>query len=342
MPISMAVFDGDPFTQASMIRGIEKRPYIPNGLDAVIGFEPVSVSSRQVYIGQKNYTPGIIQTTLRGAPLEAVTRPTLNYRPIGIPRVGALDQLFAHEIADLLPLEDESDEDIVAARIAEMWETLIDSLSLTEENMRLGALNGSVLDKDGTTIVNYHTEFGVAVPAAVDLTLDDPAMTIGALIEKIGSLLTIPISRASATGSGAGVRMRALCGDTFWFKLIGHPAVTATYANYAAAAALREMKVWESFTFGNVEWFHYRGTDDGTSISINTNQAKVFPYGLRGMFQHIMGPADEFLDGQRRRGVRYTPILVRDIHRNQWVQPEIYAYPLFVNARPDLVLTATV
>ena len=70
----------------------------------------------------------------------------------------------------------------------------------------------------------------------------------------------------------------------------------------------------------------------------------MFPYGLPGMFQHVMGPFQESLAPEYRgRGRRYFPFLERDkSDKQQWVQPEIYAYPLFVNSRPDLVLTATV
>ena len=50
----------------------------------------------------------------------------------------------------LLPGFHRADEDLVAARIREIQEDLIGDVEMTEENMRLGSLNGVVLDKDGT------------------------------------------------------------------------------------------------------------------------------------------------------------------------------------------------
>lgn len=342
MTINMAVFGDDAFTQASMIEGLDKRTYIPSGLDDIMGFRPVPVTTDTVYIGQTNRVNGVIQTTLRGAPIEMRTRPDKNLRPLKIPRIAEGDQLFAHELANMAPWDGETEVDTVAAKIAEMQEDLIGDVEITEEYMRLGALNGTILDKDGSTLVNYYTEFGVVAPSAVDLTLDDPAMSIGTLRQKIGSSIVQPIARAIGSGTAQRVQIRAVCGDNFWYLLTGHPAVEKTYLNYAAAESLRQDRTWETFDFGGVMWYHYRGTDDGSTIAINTNQAKVFPYGLRGMFQHVMGPANEFLDLVNQRGRRYVPFLVRDKDRNQWVQPEIYAYPLFVNSRPDLVMTATV
>lgn len=341
--ISMAVFDDDAFTVASQIEGIDKRPYIPSGLDDIMGFKPKPVSTDVVFIGQTNRTNGLIQSTLRGAPIEMRGRPGKGLRPVSIPRLAEGSQMMAHEFANLVPWPGDDQVDVVLAALREIQEDLIGDLEMTEEFMRLGALNGTILDKDGSTIIDYFTAFDIVAPSAVDLTLDNANMTIGELREKIGTLIVMPLTRGIGTGAAANVQIRAVCGDTFWFKLTGHPAVEKTYLNYAAAAELRGEKLWETYELGGVTWYHYRGTDDGTTIAINTNQAKVFPYGVRGMFQHIMGPANEFFEYLNKPGRRYYPYLIRDQSgRNQWVQPEIYAYPLFLNSRPDLVLTATI
>lgn len=342
MPISMAVFGDDAFTQASMIRGIEKRPYVPNGLDQIMGFTPAPVTTDVVYIGQRNRTNNLIQSTLRGAPIEMREREGANFRPIKIPRLAEGDQLFAHELATMTPFEDETDVETVASRIAEMQEDLIGDLDMTEEHMRLGSLNGQVLDKNGSVIVDYYDEFGIVEPAAIDLGLEDQTKTVGQLREAIGTQIVMPVARGAGQGMAPRMEIRALCGDEFFFALTGHQAIAETYLNQAAAAELREERIWDTFRFAGVTWYHFRGTDDGSTISIPSNQARIFPFGLRGMFQHVMGAANEFLNLMGQRGRRYVPFLLRDNDRDQWVQPEIYAYPLFVNARPDLVLTAQV
>lgn len=344
MGISMAVFGGEPFTEAAQIRAIDKRPYKPNMLDSIIQFEPVPVNTDSVFLGSTSSTIALIRTTLRGAPLEVGGPDQKNVRPFKIPRLAKARKLFAHELANLAPLDGETDEDAVARRIARMQEQNIEDLELTEEYHRLGALSGIVYEPDGTTVItNFYTEFGIAPPSAVDLTLDNTSMSIGELREKIGTLLVMPIARASGAGNSPRFRIRALCGDNFWFKLTGHPALEKTYQNWAAAADLRGEQLWESFMFAGVEWFHYRGTDDGTTVAISTNTAKVFPVGVPGMFQHVMGPNNESLATMGQDGRRYYPFLEEDTSKKkQWVQPEIYAYPLFFNGRPDLVLTATI
>lgn len=342
MPINMAVFGGDAFTQAAMIDALDKRPYVPGQLAQIMGFKPVRVNTDTVYLGTKNGRISLIRTTLRGAPIEMQTPKDKNLRPFRIPRLAKGDQLFAHELANLAPWDGETEEDAVARRIDEMQTDLLDDLSLTEEFHMMGALGGILYDSDGSVITNYYTEFGISVPSDVDLTLDNANMTIGELREKIGTLLVMPIARASGAGNSPRFRINAVCGDNFWFKLTGHPAIEKTYLNQVAAAELRDENLWDSFLFAGVRWWHYRGTDDGTTIAVSTNSAKVFPVGVPGMFQHVIGPCNEMFETMNQDGRRYYPMLIRDRDRDQWVQPEIYSYPLFFNGRPDLVLTATI
>jgi Phage major capsid protein E len=342
MAIPMAVFGGSAFEAASMVRALDRRPYRPSMLVSAIGFETVSATTDTVYVVSRQRYLNLIRTTLRGAAIEMAAPEDQNARPLRIPRLAKGDKLFAHELANVMPFEDQTVEGLAAQMIARKQEKLIDDCEATFENMALGALNGIILDTDGNTLVNFFTEFGVAAPGAVDLTLDNLAMTIGELREKIATLLTIPIARASGAGNDPRFRLRAVCGDNFWFKLTGHPAVEKTYLNYQAASELRDEKLWTSFIFAGVEWIHYRGTDDGTTMAISTNSARVFPVGVPGMWQHVMGPANEFLPFMHQPGRRFYPMLIQDKDRDQWVQPEIYSYPLFINARPDLVLTATV
>ena len=343
MAISMAVFGGDAFTQASMIRGIDRRPYVPNQLDSIIGFEPVRATTDTVYVISRKRYVNLIRTTLRGAPIEMAQPDDKDARPLRIPRLAKGDKLFAHELANINPLEDETETDRAAAEVAKKQDKLIGDTEATFEFQRLGALNGLILDTDASTLVNFWTEFGITPPADIDLQLDDLTQTTGALRERIATTIVMPIARASGAGNDPRFRVKALCGDAFWFALTGHPAIEKTYLNYAAAAELRSEKLWDQFEFAGVLFVHYRGTDDGSKISIPTNKAKFFPVGVPGMWQHIMGPMNESMPLLNQPGRRYYPFLEKDkSEKQQWVQPEIYSYPLFLNARPDLVLTGTI
>jgi len=341
--ITFDVFNNDAFSVTSMIRSIDKKPYKPTGLDALLGFEPVPVSTDTVFVEFKQGQLNLIRTTLRGAPIEMGKPDTKNIRPFRLPRLAKGDQIFAHQLANLRPYDGEGDVETVARMLDRMQNQLIDDLEYTEEYHRLGALFGIVYEPDGTTeIFNFWTEFGVSPPSAIDLDLDNASPSPGKLRRDINSLIVRPIARASQAGNNPRFRVRALCGDAFFDRLTTHPDVEKTYLNWAAAEALRNNSIWEPFPFGGVDWINYRGADDGTTLSVPTNEARVFPTGVPGMFQHVMGPNNEQFETMNQMGRRYYPLVVRDKDRDQWVQPEIYAYPGFLNTRPDLILKAQI
>ncbi|MBB4859637.1 hypothetical protein HNO88_002966 [Novosphingobium chloroacetimidivorans] len=342
MAISMAVFGGDAFTQASMIRGLDRRPYIPNELDAIIGFEAVRATTDTVYINSRKRYVNLIRTTLRGAPIEMAQPEDRDARPLRIPRLAKGDKLFAHQLANISPLDDETETQAAAAQVARKQDKLIADTEATFERMRLGSLKGVILDTDGSTLVDFNSEFGLVAPTPFSLGFTDPNATIGDIRKRIGTQVVMPIARASGAGNDARFRVKAIVGDDFWFALTGHPEIEKTYLNYAAAAELRGERLWEDFSYAGVTWVHYRGTDDGSTIAVTSNSALIFPVGVPGMWQHVMGPMNESMPLLNQPGRRYYPFLEKDkSEKQQWVQPEIYSYPLFVNARPDLVLPVT-
>lgn len=336
--ITLDIFNNDAFSVTTMLPRVNKMPFQPGFLGSLGIFTPRTVTTNTVAVGMRQGKLALITTTLRGAPIEAADRDTKNVRPFIIPRLAKGDKIFAHEIQGIVPDEGTTEVETVAGILAERQQGLVQDVEYTFEHHMLGAVRGKIYDADGSTvIVNYHTEWGIAEPAPIDLALDVDATRVG---ESIRAQIVRPLTRAAGGGTSNG-RIIGLAGDNFYDRLIGHPEVRQTYLNWSAAADLRNQGPFDTFRYGGVDWINYRGTDDNTTIAIPTNEAEIFPTGVPGMFQHVMGPG-ETLETVNRPGKRLFPLLVRDVQRNQWVQPEIYAYPLFLNTRPDLRLRATV
>jgi hypothetical protein len=84
---------------------------------------------------------------------------------------------------------------------------------------------------------------------------------------------------------------------------------------------------------------NYRGTDDGSTIAINTDQARFFPTNAPDVFGVAFSPFEA-------EGFENTPgedayaIIVRDKERGFWFQPEIYSYPLHYCRMPELLFRA--
>lgn len=335
--ITLDIFNDDAFSVTTMLPRVNKMPFQPGFLGSLNLFAPRAVTTNTVAVGMRQGRLTLIPTTLRGAPIEAADRDAKNVRPFMIPRIAKGDKIFAHEVQGIVPDEGTTEVETVASILAERQQGLVQDVEYTFEHHRLGAVRGIVYDADGSTVlVNFHTEWGIAEPTPIDLALDVTTTAVG---EKIRSQIVRPMIRAA--GAGPQVRLIGLAGDNFYDKLIGHPEVRQTYMNWSAAADLRNQGPFETFRYGGVDWINYRGSDDNSTIAIDPDEAEIFPTGVPGMFQHVMGPG-ETLTTVNRPGKRTYPLIVRDVQRDQWVQPEIYAYPLMLNTRPDLRLKATI
>lgn len=334
--ITLDIFNNDAFSVTTMLPMVNKMPFQPGFLGSLGMFEASPVATDTVAVGMLQGRLALIATTQRAAPIEAAEPDAKNVRPFIIPRLAKGDKIRAHELANIVASPGETDVETVQGVLARRQQRLGQDVEYTFEHMRLGAVQGKVVDADGTTILtNYWTEWGISEPSAIDLNLDAGSPVMGALGTQIRSQIVRPLIRAS--GNSPVTRIVGLAGDAFWDALISHAEVRTTYYNWQAAADLRTQSPFETFRYGGVDWINYRGSDDNSTIAIATDSAVVFPTNVPGMFQHVMGPGETF-ETINRLGQRVYPLIVRDRDRDMWVQPEIYAYPLMLNTRPDLVL----
>jgi hypothetical protein len=332
------IFNNDAFSVTTMLEPVNRMPTAPSFLGSLGIFTDDPVNTDTVAIGMQEGQLTLIRTTERGAPIEMQERNPRDVRSFRLPRLAKGDKLRASELQGILPWPNETQVDAVAGRVADMQQRLKQDLEYTKEYHRLGALQGVLLDADGSVIYDYFDEWDITQPADIDL--NPLAATDGALRESITDVKRTLI-RAAQNG-GAGIRrVIGLAGDDFWDALVRSPEVRATYLNWTAASDLRNAEPFETFRYGGIDWINYQGSDDNTEIAIPANKAIVFPTGIPGMFRHIMGPGETF-ETVNRMGKDVYPLIVRDNDRNMWVQPEIYSYPLYLNSRPDLVLTVTV
>lgn len=340
--ITLDVFNNDAFSVTTMLEPVNKMPTQPGVLGSLNIFESRGVSTTSVGITMKEGRLDLIETTPRGAPIKMAEPRDKNARNFNIPRIAKGDKLFAAELQNVIADIGETDVDLAARILAEKQQQLKQDVVYTDEYHMLGAIQGILLDADGSELYDFYDEWDISQPAEIDMNLTTAAD--GDLRKSIVSLISRPLIRASQAGTAVS-RVIGLAGDTFYDELVANPEVRETYKNYAAAADLRgnngEGAAFSTFRYGGVDWINYQGSDDNDTIAIDTDDAVIFPVGVPGMFRKIMGPGETF-DLVNRIGRDVYPLIVRDTDRNMWVQPEIYAYHLFLNTRPDLVLRATV
>lgn len=335
----MDIFNQDAFTLGSMLEAVEKVDTKPQRLGQLGIFTPNPIRSEIVAIEERDSTLSLIQTSQRGAPLDQRDTEKRKLRHFATKRIAKGDRIMASELQFVRQFGSEQQVMELQMELARRLDGpagLVAEVEMTWENMRLGAIQGLLTDADGSTIYNWFTEFGISQPAEIDFDLDNGSPAAGALRKKVQNSVVRPM-RQKAKGARY-TEIRAICGAAFWDDLIAHTEVRDTYLNQTAANELREGYDGQEFRFGGVTWEEYIGTDDNSTVAVDTDKCKIFPAGGGNtVFEMALSPGEQFSHlGQL--GQPYYPLVVPDMARDQYVDLEVYSYPLFLCKRPDLLL----
>ncbi|WAC26418.1 major capsid protein [Ancylobacter sp. SL191] len=315
---------------------VEKIDYKPQLLGALGLFEPIYSRSRTIAIAAKDRTLTLIPTSADGSPPEELVPQGANVRTFNTVRLAKGSTIFASELAGVLALPFDQQTKEITQEVTERSGQILDDLDLTWEHMRFGAVQGKVLDADGTTVlVNWYTEWGVSEPAEIDFELDDAATDVRKKCRDVKRTM-MKESKGVWTPSTTVV---ALAGDSFFDKLVNHPQIKETKLGSERAAALENIEGYSSIDIEGITFINYRGTDDGSKLAIGTDKVRFFPRNARGAFKVGFGPANEFKPYLNRRGQPYVGLVLADPSgRDAWDRVEMYSYPLFICTRPLMLL----
>ena len=336
---TMDIFNAPQFSVASLSGMVERLPYVPTLLDSLNLFEPMPVRSRNIMIDRRNGGLQLIMTSADGAPPEVLGPEERDMVFLRTTRLTKRFTMYAYELDGIRAFGSESELVQVMAEYTRRTARLKADMSATHEHHRLGALQGILLDADGTTVIrNYFEEFGITQPSA--LNLDFRASATGLR----GQLATI-VRNIIDNSDGLiteGTSIHALIGDAAFDALVTHPEVERTYLNYQAAAELRGgINIYGTFVFGGITWHNYRGVASGSALRIPSNGVRFFPVGTRGIFVKAMAPY-EGLGYLGSAGQDTYMINIPDRERDQWTKGEIYSYPLYMCQRPEVLRSGTV
>lgn len=336
--ITMDVFKTDAFNAISLSAAVDKMGFVPSFLGSMAGlFDPVPVRTTDIIIEARSTDAAVIQTSPRGAPPNRKAGETRDARNFKTRRIAISDRIMADELQNMRAFGSETELQTVQAEVARRMMLLRRDVELTLENLRLGCVQGTVLDADGSTIYAWDTELGQTIPTEVDWDLDNASPGSG-VVRTACNVARRSIIRGLKGLGGANVRVAALCGDTFWDNLTAHSEVRQTYLNWQAAADLRTGTAFSSFRYGDIDFYNYRGTDDGSTVGVHTDKAKFFPVGA-GIFKMAYAPHASF-DFVNTLGQPVYAGIVPDAQRNAYADVEVYSYPLPVCTMPQALYRA--
>lgn len=315
---------------------VEKVDHKPQLLGTLNLFEPIYSRSRTIAVASRDRTMALIPTSENGAPPAELIPQGAKLRKFDAVRLAKGSTVYAIEMAGVLALPFDQQTKDVAQEVTDRTAQIIDDLELTWEHMRFGAIQGRVIDADGTTVLyDWFEEWGIAEPAEIDFALDDPDTDV----RKICRDVKRAMQKAAKGVWTPSTRVGALCGDAFFDALLNHKQIKETKLGTEKASALENIDGYSAIEIEGITFINYRGTDDGSTIAIGTDKVRFFPIGARGAFKVGWAPASEFKPYVNQRGREYYGLILEDKSgREEWDRIEIYSYPLFVPTRPEMLL----
>jgi hypothetical protein len=227
-----------------------------------------------------------LPTQARGSIGTTGTRPRRKMRALTIPHIPHDDAILADDLQGLRQFGTPNVLMTVVQAVNDKLAQMRQNHEVTHEHLRVGAVNGLLLDADGASpIYNLFNEFEVAETLV--------AMNLGtSTIFVRGECTAIYRAMEVALGATPFSGITAICGNNFFDALVDHASVRDTYKNWVAAEGLRQANsIRQGFYYGDILWVNYRGFVGNVSF-FPTDECRFFPTGSPGLFRTYFAPAD--------------------------------------------------
>jgi hypothetical protein len=320
------IFRSDAFSLTSLTDAILKAPYKPSRIAQLGLFSDRGVTTTSIVVEEKSGRLALIKTTPRGAPAATIGSQKRTERSFKIPHLKEESTVLADEVQNVRAFGSESNAEAVQAVVNERLSDLRAMHEVTLEHMRAGAIQGLILDSDGSTLFNLFTEFGVVQQTSeIDLTGDIVNEIVAAKRLSENELGSEPVST-----------YRALCGDEFFDGFRAAAKVRDTYLAQQGVTLRQDLR--GGFEFGGVIWENYRGATGGTAF-IATDEAYLVPEGTN-IFKTYFAPAT-YAETVNTIGLPMYAKIAIDPEFNEWAKITSQSNPLPLCLRPRAVVKLT-
>jgi hypothetical protein len=289
--MQLDVFTGDAFSMHSLTATFIKLPYQPMRLGALKLFQESGMRTTYADVESMDGRLSLIQSSPRGGvaadPLGSNKRKLRTFKAYHFERQS---KVYADEVQSIRAFGSETElqqvETIVQERLAE----LRPMHEVTQEYHRANALQGLLLDADGSTLLNLFTEFGVAQQVE-NFPFSVVATDVRALIVAAKRLAENELGGQVITG------WRGFCSGEWFDAFVGHASVVEALKFQESQVLRSDIRAgWE---YAGVTWEEYVGgvpkpesAGGGTASFFPANVAFLVPTVAPSIFITRFAPAD--------------------------------------------------
>ena len=278
------VFEGKAFKLTSLTAAIEKTQYKPGMLSSMRLFSEKGETTTVVNIERNNKQLSLVPIQPRGSEKNNVDGDKRDMIPFNIIHLPQSATIMADEVQDVRAFGDETNEQMVQAVINDRLAKMRGNLDVTIEFHRAKALQGLLVDADGSVVMDLNAQFGFA-QSDTNLALSNAATKVKqAIIQKIARPIKKALGRVSFTG------ISCACSPAFFDLITGHEKTEKAFERQQDGGFLREDQRSAGFYFAGVFFFEYDGYV-GSTPYIPDGEAYAFATGVSELFITRFGPA---------------------------------------------------
>lgn len=331
---TLDIFQNDAFSVSSLSQTIVDIPDLPTKLGDKGLFSEEGISTLQFMIERQGGSIKLLPTAPRGGVREPVALGPRKLIPLQAVHIPASWSVVADEVQGVRAFGSETEVEQIQTLVQRKLRAVRQSMDLTHEYMRVGALKGQVVDAEGHLVLDVYQAFGMTQQTQfwnmTTPSTGDPKASVIMLKDMI---------RKSLGGRPMG-KVRVICSLQFFTNLVQNNKMLKAWDLWNQGAYLRSDQVHSGdFEFAGAVFEVYDGglTVGNTFVPfIPEGEAYAYPEGIPDMFQSKFAPAD-YVETVNTPGIPF--------YAKQELMPfgkgiigEAQSNPIHFNALPEAVI----
>lgn len=329
----MPLTDNSKFGVQALSASINRVPATPTQIRDLAIFEPTYMTTTSVEVENQDGELRLVQSRERGMSGDSLPEKVRQSRMFKIPHLPINDVVLADDVQNVRAFGSTQAE-TVQARVDAKLADGKNALEYTREHLMLGALQGKILDADGTLLYDLYQEFS--------LTRQTYAFGLGSAKTEVGAVIDRHLTAHKKLLKGAPVTgWIALCGAEFLEKLKYHDSIKPIYQRFQEGSVYRESQSTLNpieFAHNGIKFVQYAGNFGERGAKIADNEAILLPLGKK-LYKEFFAPAN-MNETVNTPALAYYASREKMKHNEGW-DLKMQSNPLPMVMRPELVATLT-
>lgn len=263
---------------------INNLPVNPTKIRELGIFTPEYLTTTSVNVEQRDGVLTLVKAVNRGSTGEGVKQNRHAPKNFNILHLPKDDVVLADEVQNVRAFGTDNIAETVNDKVNDKLEAMKMDLEFSREHLMLGALQGKIINADGTELVDIYKEYGLK-RTEYTLNLSSDTADINKEMDKI------LIAQNKTLGGEVHKGWVALVGADFLQNLVYHNSVKETYLRFQEAIRYRDGQTAFEFEHKGIRYMLY-DYDFAGGTSIASNEGILLPYGTKYCFREFFAPAD--------------------------------------------------